>query len=104
MEKPKYELPGQTKSLDPNATDTDALILFYESLHKQRPDSDMARRWLMQHGLLPHEEAAKLQKELGGRAVKATSKVSRGRTPKRKVCAVLLHNRHSFVCTFNKNT
>ena len=88
-EKPKYELPGQTKALDPNATDTDALTLFYESLHKQRPDSEMASRWLLQYGLLLEDEAAKLHKLLGGKATKATklaSKPSAGNTAKRKVC------------------
>uniref|UniRef100_A0A7S3AG04 Uncharacterized protein n=1 Tax=Haptolina ericina TaxID=156174 RepID=A0A7S3AG04_9EUKA len=73
-EKPKFELPGQTKSLDPNAADTDALTLFYESLHKQRPDSEMASRWLLQYGLLPHDEAAKLHKELGGKVTKTAAK------------------------------
>lgn len=61
----KFSLPGQTKALDPNAADTDALTLFYESLHKQRPDSEMASRWLLQHGLLPEEEAQRLFKLYG---------------------------------------
>ena len=44
----KYELPGQTKMLDPGAADTDALICFYSTLHQQRPESEMASRWLLQ--------------------------------------------------------
>lgn len=85
-EKPKYELAGQTKALDPNAADTDALTLFYESLHKQRPDSEMASRWLLQYGLLPEDEAAKLHTQLGGKAAKPASKPAAGNTAKRKVC------------------
>ena len=86
-EKPKFELPGQTKSLDPNAADTDALTLFYESLHKQRPDSEMASRWLLQYGLLPHDEAAKLHKELGGKVTKTAAKgdSAKASSAKRKV-------------------
>ncbi|KAL1530417.1 hypothetical protein AB1Y20_001322 [Prymnesium parvum] len=61
----KFSLPGQTKALDPNAADTDALTLFYKSLHEQRPESEMASRWLLQHGLLPEEEAARLVKLYG---------------------------------------
>ncbi|XP_057442888.1 uncharacterized protein LOC130734467 [Lotus japonicus] len=35
------------------------LRIFYESLSKQIPPSEMAEFWLMQHGLLPSERAKK---------------------------------------------
>jgi hypothetical protein len=58
-------LPGQTKELNPNAPDTEALVTFYETLYQQRPDSEMAARFLLQHGLLPEDEAKKLVKKFG---------------------------------------
>jgi len=60
-------LPGQTKELDPNAADTEALTNFYQSLLRQRPESEMAQRWLLQYGLLPggEDEAKAMIKKLG---------------------------------------
>ena len=52
--------PGQTKSLSANAADTDGVTLFYQSLYKQRPDSEMAQRWLLQHGLAHGSSALKV--------------------------------------------
>uniref|UniRef100_A0A7S0IRY2 Uncharacterized protein n=1 Tax=Calcidiscus leptoporus TaxID=127549 RepID=A0A7S0IRY2_9EUKA len=53
----KFEMPGQTKELDSNAPDSTALKIFYSTLHTQRPESELASRWLLQHGLLEHDEA-----------------------------------------------
>lgn len=85
--------PGQTKTLPPNATDTEALISFYQSLHEQRPNSEMAQRFLMVHGLFEDdEEAARVAKKLG-KAAKAATKSSGGggssSKPKKKVRLVL---------------
>ena len=57
--------PGQTKELDENAADTEALTIFYETLYQQKPESKMAAEFLLKHGLLPHDEAEKLFKKLG---------------------------------------
>jgi len=61
--------PGQTKELNANAADTEALTTFYETLYTQRPDSKMAADFLLKHGLLPWDEAEALNKKMG----KATS-------------------------------
>ena len=67
--------PGQTKELDPNAADTEALTTFYETLYEQRPDSEMAARWLLQHGLLPEDDIAKVLKKYGkGGSANSSSK------------------------------
>lgn len=58
-------LPGQKKKIDPNAQDGEALKLFYTTLHQQRPDSEMAQRFMMEHGLLEEAEAAAIFKKLG---------------------------------------
>ena len=47
---PKFEMPGQTKELNPVAPDAEALKIFYKTLHEQRPNSEMAQRFLLQHG------------------------------------------------------
>ena len=63
-----FEMPGQTKELDmgtANSASSEASLVFYETLHEQRPKSEMAIRWLLQHGKLPLEEAKKWSKQLG---------------------------------------
>ncbi|XP_030527366.1 protein IWS1 homolog A [Rhodamnia argentea] len=55
-EKKVYDLPGQKR--DP-PEERDPLRIFYESLHKQIPRSEMAQFWMMESGLLPREEAKK---------------------------------------------
>ena len=57
--------PGQTKTLDPNAADTESLTTFYETLYEARPDSEMAARFLVQYGLLDEDEASRLCKKYG---------------------------------------
>ena len=60
----KFDMPGQTKELPPNAADTEALITFYESLYQQRPDSKMAADFLLKHGLLEYDVAEDLHKKM----------------------------------------
>ncbi|GKV44882.1 hypothetical protein SLEP1_g52019 [Rubroshorea leprosula] len=53
-EKKVYTLPGQKH--DP-PEEREPLRLFYESLSKQIPTSEMAEFWMMEHGLLSPERA-----------------------------------------------
>lgn len=56
-EKKVYDLPGQKR--DP-PEERDPSRIFYESLYEQRPDSEMAKLWMMECGLLPVDEAKKV--------------------------------------------
>ncbi|XP_042473689.1 uncharacterized protein LOC122056020 [Zingiber officinale] len=51
-----YSLPGQKH--DP-PEEREPLRIFYESLSKQIPSSEMAQFWMMEHGLLSPERARK---------------------------------------------
>ncbi|XP_010924557.1 uncharacterized protein [Elaeis guineensis] len=55
-EKKVYSLPGQKH--DP-PEEREPLRIFYESLSKQIPSSEMAEFWMMEHGLLSPERAKK---------------------------------------------
>ncbi|GMH12419.1 hypothetical protein Nepgr_014260 [Nepenthes gracilis] len=55
-ERKVYSLPGQ--KYDP-PEEREPLRIFYESLSKQLPSSEMAEFWLMEHGLLSPERARK---------------------------------------------
>ncbi|XP_061367387.1 uncharacterized protein LOC133310474 [Gastrolobium bilobum] len=55
-ERKVYTLPGQKH--DP-PEQKEPLRIFYESLSKQIPTSEMAEFWLMEHGLLSPERANK---------------------------------------------
>ncbi|GKV03433.1 hypothetical protein SLEP1_g15731 [Rubroshorea leprosula] len=55
-EKKVYTLPGQKH--DP-PEEREPLRIFYESLSKQIPTSEMAEFWMMEHGLLSPERAKK---------------------------------------------
>ncbi|QCE16066.1 hypothetical protein DEO72_LG11g3079 [Vigna unguiculata] len=55
-EKKVYSLPGQKH--DP-LEQKEPLRIFYESLSKQIPTSEMAEFWLMEHGLLSPDKAKK---------------------------------------------
>ncbi|PIN10535.1 hypothetical protein CDL12_16862 [Handroanthus impetiginosus] len=55
-EKKVYSLPGQKYDVPEQR---EPLRLFYESLSKQIPSSEMAEFWLMEHGLLSPERAKK---------------------------------------------
>lgn len=72
-----YELPGQKH--DP-PEERDPLRIFYETLYEQRPTSEMAEFWMMDHGLLSPEKAKKAfnkkqkkQQTKVGTPVKSTS-------------------------------
>ncbi|KAJ9186449.1 hypothetical protein P3X46_002021 [Hevea brasiliensis] len=56
-ERKVYELPGQKR--DPPG-ERDPLRIFYETLYKQLPNSEMAQIWMMESGLLSKEEAKKV--------------------------------------------
>ena len=62
-ERKTYEMPGQTRD---TPDETDPVRKFYESLSKQKPDSAMAKKWLLQHGMLPKDAAEKLHAKLKG--------------------------------------
>eukprot|EP01018_Ginkgo_biloba_P016715 Gb_08599 [translate_table: standard] len=51
-----YDLPGQKH--DP-PEERDPLRIFYETLYEQRPASEMAAFWMMEHGLLSPDKAKK---------------------------------------------
>ncbi|XP_044475976.1 FACT complex subunit SSRP1-A-like isoform X2 [Mangifera indica] len=53
-EKKVYDLPGQKR--DP-PEERDPLRIFYETLYKQVPNSEMAQFWMMESGLLSFDEA-----------------------------------------------
>ncbi|XP_022996595.1 uncharacterized protein LOC111491788 [Cucurbita maxima] len=55
-EKKVYNLPGQ--KCDP-PEEREPLRIFYESLSKQIPASEMAEFWMMEHGMLSPEKAKK---------------------------------------------
>nr|TKR98130.1 hypothetical protein D5086_0000206090 [Populus alba] len=55
-QKKVYSLPGQR--YDP-PEEREPLRIFYESLSKQIPTSEMAEFWMMEHGLLSPERAKK---------------------------------------------
>ena len=61
----QFDMPGQTKELSESDPSTEALTIFYETLHTQRPKSEMAIKWLLQHGKLPEDEAKVWAKKLG---------------------------------------
>ncbi|KAJ8460769.1 hypothetical protein OPV22_033695 [Ensete ventricosum] len=51
-----YALPGQKYDIP---EEREPLRIFYESLSKQIPSSEMAEFWMMEHGLLSPERAKK---------------------------------------------
>lgn len=61
-EKKEYPNIGQTRDTPP---ETDPLRKFYTSLLSQRPDSEMAKKWCLQCGLLDQSEAEKVIRQLG---------------------------------------
>ncbi|XP_061373299.1 uncharacterized protein LOC133315648 [Gastrolobium bilobum] len=73
-ERKVYDLPGQKR--DP-PEEKDPLRIFYETLYKQVPHSEMSQIWLMESGLLPKEVAMKIyqQKQKKGLQQKLTSPV-----------------------------
>ncbi|KAI3825466.1 hypothetical protein L1987_06955 [Smallanthus sonchifolius] len=55
-EKKVYSLPGQKFDVP---EEREPLRIFYESLSKQLPSSEMAEFWMMEHGMLSPERAKK---------------------------------------------
>ncbi|XP_022863003.1 uncharacterized protein LOC111383157 [Olea europaea var. sylvestris] len=55
-EKKVFSLPGQKYDVP---EEREPLRIFYESLSKQIPSSEMAEFWLMEHGMLSPERARK---------------------------------------------
>ncbi|KAK1408005.1 hypothetical protein QVD17_39634 [Tagetes erecta] len=55
-EKKVYSLPGQKFDVP---EEREPLRIFYESLSKQIPSSEMAEFWMMEHGMLSPERAKK---------------------------------------------
>ena len=53
-------MPGQRFT---TPEEGDSLRIFYESLRKQRPESKLAQRWILEHGLCEsNDEATQLLK------------------------------------------
>lgn len=65
----------------------DGLRLFYESLHREKPDSEMAARWCIQHGIFEDDVHNKLVKKWGvgpgTKAAPAAKKDTTASTPKK---------------------
>lgn len=77
-ERKEYDLPGQKRD---TPEEGESLRKFYVSLRKQKPQSEMAEVWLMEHGLLPEAEADKAYKRMlirKGRSAPAAKKKSGG--------------------------
>lgn len=83
-EQPKFEKIGQRR---PTPEDLDVLRMFYESLYKERPESPLAEKWMMIHGLLGDKEAIAANKKYGrfaGKTEKSSTKknpASKRKTP-----------------------
>ena len=68
VERKEYPLVGQKRD---TPDETDSLRKFYASLRAQKPESEMAEIWLMEHGLLPEEEQKKAYKKMLARKGKS---------------------------------
>ena len=55
---PAFKKPGQKKK---TPAVTDSLYKFYSSLYKQNPKSEMATKWLIEHGCLEDDEVIGIQ-------------------------------------------
>eukprot|EP00877_Chromochloris_zofingiensis_P000461 jgi/Chrzof1/10415/UNPLg00339.t1 len=85
-EKKEYDMPGQTRD---TPAENDSLRKFYTTLLEQNPDSEMAKRWCVIHGLLSREEAEEWVAVNKGKTnnrtpVKAANGHSNGATPPRR--------------------
>lgn len=80
--KKEYDKPGQTRETPP---EIDPLHKFYTTLKQQRPDSEMAKKWCLIHGLLDLEEAEQLVAELKMRKgqTRSPAKVANGTAGRR---------------------
>jgi hypothetical protein len=62
--------------------------VFYETLLKQVPDSEMAQEWCVNYGVLPRSEAERLYKIImkrKGKVIDSSSSSSKGDVKKKKV-------------------
>ncbi|WZZ72700.1 hypothetical protein YC2023_084070 [Brassica napus] len=81
------EKPLSKRNSSVGVSKRDPLRIFYETLHKQLPTSEMAKIWLMESGLLPAAEAKKvLERKLQktGKFSKKKGSDSKPTTKKRK--------------------
>ena len=81
VERKEYPLAGQKRD---TPEEGESLRKFYTSLRKQKPESEMAEVWLMEHGLLPEDEAEKAYKRMlirKGRSAPAKKSSSGGSRP-----------------------
>mmetsp|Transcript_13760 Transcript_13760/g.19375 ORF Transcript_13760/g.19375 Transcript_13760/m.19375 type:complete len:110 (+) Transcript_13760:203-532(+) len=58
--------------------------VFYETLLRQRPKSEMAQEWCVNYGVLPEAEAKKFSKLVAERKKKKGSSVSAASAPPKK--------------------
>ncbi|KAJ8772689.1 hypothetical protein K2173_027866 [Erythroxylum novogranatense] len=80
-ERKVYDLPGQKRDIP---EERDPLRIFYETLYKQVPSSEMAQIWMMESGLLPIDVAKKVnEKKQKKSQIKVTSPL-KGVTPARR--------------------
>ncbi|KAL3131344.1 hypothetical protein ABBQ38_000630 [Trebouxia sp. C0009 RCD-2024] len=82
--KKEYEKPGQTRE---TPSEIDPLRRFYTTLREQRPDSEMAKKWCLIHGVLDDEDAEQIAAELKlkkGQLRSPSKPVSRAPPQKRK--------------------
>mmetsp|Transcript_2029 Transcript_2029/g.7262 ORF Transcript_2029/g.7262 Transcript_2029/m.7262 type:complete len:204 (-) Transcript_2029:152-763(-) len=72
-ERPAHWKEGQKHELNP-PLETEPLYVFYTSLRRQRPASEMAETWMLEHGLLENRELdAALKKRNLGKAKRTTA-------------------------------
>jgi hypothetical protein len=60
--KPVFKKSGQKKSTPPK---TDSLYKFYSSLYKQNKKSEMATKWMLEHGCFSEKKSATIALCLG---------------------------------------
>jgi hypothetical protein len=90
-ERKTFQVPGQTRD---TPDENDPLRRFYSSLLAQNTKSEIARRWCVQHGLLPVEEAEKWLAE-HGRGSQASQRNSQSPTKKKKLDKRVVKNKAS---------
>ncbi|XP_027148654.1 transcriptional regulator ATRX homolog isoform X1 [Coffea eugenioides] len=103
-EKKVYDLPGQRRE---PPEERDPLRIFYETLYKQVPNSEMAAIWMMESGLLQKEAAKKIfeKKQKKAPQQKVKSPVKAVGTVKSKVDSVTIKRKtSSAVSTQKKRT
>lgn len=59
-EKPEKDFIKKPGQKYPEPSIDDPSRAFYESLYSQKPESQMAEKWCLEHGLLSEEESKKL--------------------------------------------